>query len=501
MAEGDQKTAAGGLLITAMLLVGVMASLDITIVSVALPYMQGSLGATSDEITWVLTMYTVSQAVSVALMGHFARLIGLRRLALTAVSVFALLSALCGMAQTLEQMVVFRFLQGFFGGPLIPLSQAVLVDRFPPEKRVQVLTLWTLGVMGGPVLGPVIGGYLSQEYSWTWNFFINLPVGALAFFLCQRTLEKRAPRKEYTDFSGIIYLSLFVVCLQVMLDQGDILDWFGSPAIVGLAIGAIVFLLAFLLNCQAKGPRAIVPLQLFRDVNFTTCNVLIFFIGCTFLGIFVVVPTLTVDLLGWEATTSGLVLFSSGTVAFCMAFLSSRTSKYVSFRMAVVIFAVANSFGWYWFSQLNLNVSPLELIATIAVIQGGMFFLFPRVTAQAFANVSPQQRNDASGLFNFVKTLGFSIGTSVISTFVYRANQGNWHAVGAFIEPANPGWNRYVEEAAAAGIEGETLMAVLGKSLDYHSQMLSIVQLGQWLAGLVLLTLLALLFVKKEKPA
>jgi len=493
----DTQEKPSPLLVPAMLLIAVMASLDLTIVSVALRYMQGSLDATSTDITWVLTMYAVSQAVSVALTGHLAKLIGRRRLALIAVSSFAILSALCGMSQTLDQIVFLRFLQGFAGGPLIPLSQAVLVDRFPPEKRVQILSIWTMGVMGGPVLGPFIGGFLSQHYSWTWNFFVNVPVGLVAFFLCRRVLKPTERRHESTDFPGLIYLCLFVLSLQVMIDQGDLLDWFSSKVIVALAIGTVVFGVAFVLRSIAMGSQAIVPLYLFKDRNFAACCALIFGSGCIYLGVLVIIPELALDVYGWESTTAGSVLFVAGLAGFCSATISGRVARFVDIRVVVAFFVVLVSVGWFQVSRLNINASPWELTRAVMFIQVGIFFLLPRLAAQAFATIPTDERNAGSGLYNFTKTIGFAVGTAAVSTFIYRRGQFDWHRVGSLINEKNPDWERYVQQAEKAGLDGNTLYAYLGAVLEQRSELLSILQLGLTLSFATIL-LSALIFFLKE---
>ncbi|MGB5833026.1 MAG: DHA2 family efflux MFS transporter permease subunit, partial [Thiohalocapsa sp.] len=299
------------LLITA-LTVSVMATVDMTIVAVALPYMAGNLGASPDEITWVVTMFTCGQALIIGVTGHLSRLLGRRRLAIIVVVGFVLSSLACGLSQSLTQIVIFRFIQGIFSGPLIPLPQSILVDAYPPEDRSKALSIWAMGVLGGPALGPIIGGFLAQDLDWRWNFLINLPIGAIALMLILTFVRPVAAQRVRTDLVGLVLLAIWVISLQIMLDQGDVLDWFGAVEIWVLTLVAVTFALAFVLRGLVIGDANIMRLRLFADLNFVVCSLLVALLGSIFLGSLIITPQLLIDYYGWEVVTAGLIMGGGG---------------------------------------------------------------------------------------------------------------------------------------------------------------------------------------------
>ncbi len=449
MSDSTQPLAPGfhrNMLLVTMLFVAIMAALDLTVVSVALPYMAGSLSATPDEITWVITLFSIGQALIIGITGHLSRLLGRKRLAIIAVVGFVLSSAACGLAQSLDMIVMFRFIQGLFSGPLIPLSQSVLVDAYPPEQRTRVLSMWAMGVTAGPAIGPALGGILTQNLDRRWNFWVNFPVGALALVLVVFFMRQTKPQHVRTDWLGLGLLAIFLICLQIALDQGDRLDWFSSHEIVFLLTAALTGFIAFTARGILMGEHNIINLRLLGDRNFAACSLLIGITGVMFLGFIVLSPGLYVDQFGWEIVTAGYVIGLSAAALIIASVIASPYKTLVGVRPAVITGSVLTATGWYLFSGVNLDASPAEVIVPGAFICFGLMMSFPVIAAQAFSAVPPRLRDEAAGLFNLLKTIGFSFGATFISMLIYRGTQTNWSHMTRFLDPTRPGYSFFLQD-------------------------------------------------------
>src|SRR3954469_410875 len=286
--------------------------LDTTIVNVALPHMQGELGATSDQISWVLTSYLVSSAICMPLTGYFSDVLGRKRYLLISIAGFVAASALCGISQSLFQIVLFRLLQGVFGAALVPLSQAIMTESYPVEERGTAMVLWGLGVMVGPVLGPTLGGWLTDVASWRWTFYINLPVGALSLLLAWQFVPQSARRARRMDWPGFGLLALGIAGLQYVLDRGNQQDWFAATDIRLAAVLAVLGLALFLAYSLARPGRSVLDVRIFRDRNFAVACVLICALGLGMFGGLVIQPILLEQLLDYPIVTTGLVLAPRG---------------------------------------------------------------------------------------------------------------------------------------------------------------------------------------------
>jgi DHA2 family multidrug resistance protein len=488
------------LLVTA-LMVSVMATVDMTIVSVALPYMAGNLGAGPDEITWVVTMFTCGQALVIGITGHLSRLLGRRRLAIVVVAGFVASSLACGLAQSLTQIVVFRFIQGVFSGPLIPLSQSILVDAYPPEERQKALSIWAVGVLGGPALGPILGGYLAQSLDWRWNFWVNLPVGIIALLLILSFVRAVPAQKVRTDLVGLMLLAVWVISLQIMLDQGNTLDWFAAGEIWVLTLLAVTFALAFLLRGIVIGDANIMRLKLFTDRNFLACALLVAVLGSIFLGILILTPRLLVDYYGWEVVTTGLVMGAAGACGIAGSLIGGRIVALLGIRLMVVLGTGCMALGWLRYSALSPDAGPVEAFVPGALVMFGLFLVFPLLAAQAFQNLRPDERDEGAGLFNFVKTLGFSLGVTFVGTMIYRGTQGNWARYAGDLSWSNPAFDQVLGAAPFAG-DLELAGAVLADVLARQSGILAITQLAEVLALFALLAMpLALLLRTRPESA
>jgi DHA2 family multidrug resistance protein len=488
------------MLVVTTLLISVMATVDMSIVTVALPYMAGNLSATPDEITWVVTGFTVGQAIIIGITGHVSRLLGRKRLALVAVVGFVASSLACGLSTSLDQIVVFRFIQGLFSGPLIPISQSILIDAVPREERGRMLSIWAMGVIGGPAIGPALGGYLAETLDWRWNFWINLPVGVLTVVLILRFIRPVAAQRVTTDWVGLLLLTLFLVSLQVALDQGNRLDWLSSREIVLLGIVAIGSFIAFVGRGILIGPENVIRLSLLADLNFTVCTLLIAIMGSAFLGVLVLSPQIFIDFLGWEVLTAGLVIGCYGLAAVLGSLLSSHLARWLGARTVIVTGCFILALGWYLFSRINLNTGPAQAAVPGMMIEFGLLLAFPLVTAQAFSSIRPELHDEAAGLFNLMKTLGFSGGVTLISTLVYRGTQANWARYAGHLNPAQPGYYHFlgrVDYGDATPAAGALMSQILGTQAGF----LAIIQAMEIMVALALCALPLALFMKVPRAA
>lgn len=435
------------MLLVSMLFVAIMAALDLTIVSVALPYMAGGLSATPDEITWVVTLFAIGQALVIGITGHLSRLLGRKRLAIISIVGFVLSSAACGLSQDLHMIVVFRFVQGIFSGPLIPLSQSVLIDAYPAENRTKVLAMWAMGVTAGPAIGPALGGFLTQTLDWRWNFWVNFPIGVVALFLVLTFMRPVKPRHVRTDWLGLGLLAVFLICMQVGLDQGDRLDWFSSHVIVLLLMAAFAGLVAFTVRGVPRGERNIINLDLLRDTNFAACSLLMGITGVSFLSFMVLAPAVYVDQLGWEIETAGFAVGMSASMLIVASRVANPLMRMIGMRATVITGSLITATGWYLFSGINLNVSPVQVIIPGGTICFGILIVFPVIAAQAFAHVPARLRDEAAGLFNLVKTIGFSLGVTFVTAIIYRGTQENWAHISGLLDPTRPGYSYYLQQA------------------------------------------------------
>lgn len=409
-----------GLITVAVMLATVMQVLDTTIANVALPHMQGSLSATQDQIAWVLTSYIVAAAIMTPPTGWLAARFGQKRLLLAAVAGFTATSVLCGVSMSLEGMIVARVLQGLSGAALVPLSQSVLLDTYPRERHGQAMALWGVGIMVGPILGPTLGGYLTEYYSWRWVFFINLPLGILALVLIGVVVpETPSGRGARFDVFGFALLSIGIGALQLMLDRGEQLDWFASTEIMIEAGLAVLGIYMFIVHITTARHPFIDP-DLFRDRNFVTGLLMIFVIGIILLASLALMPPFLQHMLGYPSLTTGIVLAPRGVGTMVSMLVVGRLVSRVDPRLLLTIGFSLIGLSQYQMTGFSLDVSTRAVVES-GFIQGlGLGLTFVPLSTMAFATLAPEQRTTAASMFSLVRNIGSSIGISIVVTMLSR---------------------------------------------------------------------------------
>jgi DHA2 family multidrug resistance protein len=418
----------------------VMEVLDTSVVNVSLPHIAGSLSATTDEATWVLTSYIVANAVILPISGWLANFVGRKRLLMTVVTGFTVSSVLCGLAPSLRALVLFRVMQGTTGGGLQPLSQAVLLEEFPPEKRGQAMAFWGMGIVVAPIIGPVLGGWLTDTHSWRWVFYINLPIGILSLLMIQGFVHdpphiKRGDMR--VDIMGLCLLAIGMGALQVMLDKGQEEDWFGSHLIVTLAITAAVFLPWFVIR-ELRTDRPLVRFRLLKDRTFATGIALAFVLSAVLYGSLVLLPLFMQTLLGWTAATAGIWTSPRGVaVALCMPLVGYLLGgKWDGRKMLAGGFIVAG-LSFFGYSNMNLQSGTWDIFGD-QVCQGvGTAFIFVPLTTLTMDPIPREQIGYATALYSVFRNIGSSVGISAVTTLVARWSQVHQNFLVAHVTPYN----------------------------------------------------------------
>ena len=492
MAEPFQRVPYRAVITISAMAATLMQALDSTIANVALPYMQGSFSTSYEEITWVLTSYVIAAAIMTAPVGWLSARFGQKRVYLVSVIGFTIASMACGIAASLTQMVVYRLIQGVFGAALVPLSQATMMNIFPPEKRGSAMALWGMGVMIGPILGPTLGGYLTALYDWRFVFFVNVPFGiasTVGLWLC---LPGEKPQTALRfDWFGFGVLALGIGALQLMLDRGEIKDWFASTEVIVEAILAVGGLYLFLVH-MITGERPFISVALFRDRNFSAGPVAMFAMGMVLLASSALLAPWLQVLGGYPVEIAGVLLAPRGVGTMLAMMIAGRIADRVDPRILIAI-----GVGLMWWSLDRLGswtpaVSETTLFVN-TVIQGfGMGFVFIPLTVVAFATLPGKLRYEGTALFSLLRNIGSAIGISVFETLLSNGERAEHAALTPFASPLNralsasPGIAHALSPTTAHGA------ALLNGMIDYQSQVVAYNN-DFWLMALLALPILVLL--------
>jgi DHA2 family multidrug resistance protein len=460
------STAAGsgvvnrGMITVTVMLATLMQALDTTIANVALPYMQGSLSATSDQINWVLTSYIVAAAIITPATGWLEARFGRKPLFLTAVIGFVVTSMLCGAAASLTQIVVFRLLQGIFGAPLVPLSQSVLLDAYPPEQQGQAMAVFGLGVMLGPILGPTLGGWLTDSYSWRWVFYVNVPFGVLCALGILLFIGRRAnrPLAGRLDWLGFATLGLGIGALQLFLDRGERLDWFASREIqLEAALCVLGFYLFTVHSLSARDP--FIDPALFRDRNFVIGTILIFIVGVVLLATLAMLTPYLETLMNYPVLTAGLVLAPRGFGTMLAMVIAGQILRYIDPRLLIAFGLGTTGFALYLMTGFTPDVSQGTLVRT-GLIQGfGIGCVFVPLGTVAFRTIAPALRTQGTGLFNLMRNIGASIGISIMSYLLVRNSAITQAALAEHVTPYRQVVRDHAHQLSLATFSGRAVLA------------------------------------------
>ncbi len=480
-----------------IMLATVMQSLDTTIANVALPHIQGSVSASQEQITWVLTSYIVASAIATPLTGWVSDRIGRKRLFLIAIAGFTVASVACGLADNLAELVLFRLLQGLFGACLVPLSQAVLLDIYPREQHGQAMAIWGAGAILGPILGPFLGGLLTENLSWRWVFYINVPVGALAFAGVFSFIAKdiKAQAKRF-DFLGFGALSFFIAGFQMMLDRGPSQDWFSSPEIVGWAVLAAASLWTFVVH-TATTHHPFFDRELARDRNFVVCTIFGFFVGVLLFSTMAVLPPMMQGLLGYPVLTSGIVSMPRGVGAFLSMFIVGRLIGKVDIRALLATGLTLNVLALWQMAHFDLSMTSMPII-TSGLLQGfGTGLIFVPMTALAFATLNPRLRGEGSGVNTLIRSLGMAAGISVIQAFQVQNTVIMRASMTEYIKPDDPVFSATIP--AAMNPSTMSGLANLSGELGRQAAMVAYVDGFRMLLWMTLATFPLLLLMRTPK--
>lgn len=434
--EGPIPVTHRGLLTFAITLGPLMQVLDSSIMSVALRHMQGTLSAAQDQIAWVLTSYLVAVAIMTPLSGVLSTKFGRKRVFLVSIAGFVIASMMSGMSDTLTEILILRFVQGFFGAALVPVSQSMMLDIYPREDFGVAMAWWGVGIMFGPVFGPTLGGYITEYYTWRWVFYLNLPVGVLAFLMILALAPESRDRSRPFGYLGFMALALGMVALQLLLDRGERLDWFTSPQIVVLAGMALVGLYWFAIN-TATSRRPFIEGAVLRDKNFVISMVLKALFGAVLIGMLALIPPFLQNLAGYPVITTGLVMAPRGIATMMAALTAGRLVKRVDPRRLICSGMVITALSTWHMSTFTASVAPAEVFVTNLVQGFGFGFFFVPLTTVSFSTLARSHRDVGTGLFALAGNIGKGIGVSALVAYLVRNSQANHSSLVEYATPFN----------------------------------------------------------------
>ena len=444
-----------------------MLVLDSTIANVAIPTIAGDLGASSSQGTWVITSFGVANAISIPITGWLAKRFGEVRLFLIATLLFVLASWLCGIANSLEMLIVFRVLQGAVAGPIIPLSQSLLLNNYPPEKRGMALAFWSMTIVVAPICGPILGGWISDNIHWGWIFFINVPIGLAVVLISWKILEGRESRISHQPVNtvGLILLALGVGALQLMLDQGRELDWFNSTEIVVLTIIAAVGLIALII-WELTDDNPVVDVSLFKSRNFTVGCVSTSLAFLVYSGTVVLIPLLLQQVYDYTATWAGLAAAPVGLLPILLAPIIGKFGNKIDMRILITVSFMVYALTFYWRAVTFEPEMTFMDVALPQFVQGlAVACFFMPLTTITLSGLPPEKMASASSLFNFLRTLAGSIGTS-LTTFIWYNREAVHHTqLTEVINPYNPISQQFFQTMGSFGLSEEQTASYLARQI------------------------------------
>ncbi|MCB2048982.1 MAG: multidrug efflux MFS transporter [Novosphingobium sp.] len=491
-----------GLVIFGVMLASLLQILDTTIANVAIPHMQSALGATPESVTWVLTSYIIASAIATPLTGWLSDRIGGRQLFLISIATFIFSSVLCGLAQNLEQMVFFRILQGIFGAFMAPLSQSFMLDTTKPSRHATVMSIWSTGMMLGPVIGPFVGGWLTENWNWRFVFYINLPVGLIAFLILLTQLpDRKGPARKF-DLFGFVWLSLALAALQLLLDRGNHIDWYDSGEswiYTGLAICA-GWITAIHFK-QSKNP--LLNLELFKDRNFALATSFMIILGAILFSTLALIPPMMQNLLGYTVMGTGLVLMPRGLGSVVSTQVGGLlTRRGVDLRIVMGSGMLFTAVSLREMARWSLDVDATTIIVTSFVQGLGFGLVFIPINILAFSTLPPSQRTEASSIMNLFRGVGSSIGISVVTVALARNMQISHADIAGHITGQSGGSLIDVSSLDRLQSLGDAAMSMVNAEVTRQAAMVAYVDDYYLMFWATLIMVPLLIFLKPpSKPA
>lgn len=486
-------------LITASVMAAtIMNTLDSTIANVALPHMQGSVSASAEEITWVLTSYIVAAAIVTPLTGWLAGRFGRKRLMLYSIVGFTIVSALCGLATSLQELVGFRLLQGVCGAALVPMSQSILLDINPPERHGPAMSVWGMGAILGPIIGPALGGWLTDSFDWRWVFYINVPIGILAFAGLSISLpETRDAQRPRLDFFGFALLALAIGALQLMLDRGQTLDWFNSLEICVEAAVGLLFGYLFVVHTLTAEKPFIDP-AIFRNRNFAIGSLLGFFLGMIVFGVLALLPPLLENLMGYPVVLTGLATAPRGVGGLITMTASGYLIRRFDPRVMIITGFCIAGYSMYSMANFSLGMDATTII-TSGFLQGlGTGLIFAPLATIAFATLDIRYRNEGAAMFTLIRNIGSASGIAILQAITVR-NAATVHA--RLVEGIRPDNPVLLANSPGFDFNSLTMLEQMNQQIDRQAAMVSYIDVFYMLFALTLLIIPLVLLMRHKRVA
>ena len=490
-----------GAITISIMLATFMQGVDTTIANVALPHMQGSFSAAQDQIAWVVTSYIVAAAIMTPLTGWLAGRLGIKYVFFVSVAGFTLASALCGVATSLAQMVIYRLLQGICGAALVPLSQSVLLQINPPQRHAKAMSVWGMGVILGPIIGPALGGWLTDQYNWRWVFFINVPFGLLAAAgILIFIRDTRRAHRESFDFFGFATLSLAIGALQMFLDRGELKDWFGSTEIwVEATIAGLAFYL-FVVHTVTATDRSFLNRDLLKDANCAVGTILMFLVAIPLFGTMVLLPTMLQDLLNYPVLTTGFVLVPRGLGTMAAMFVVARLIGRVDTRLVILAGLTLTAVALWQMTGFSLLMGMGPVIST-GVLQGfGLGLVFTPLSVVTFSTLPRKILTQGTAIFSLTRNIGSSVGIAIVEALLVENTQVVHSRLVEQLRPDNP-LARLPHMAAPFSLTDPSGIAALNAEATRQAAMVAYIDNFKLMMVIVIVGLPLLLLLRRPLPA